>query len=61
MLGACTRLQNLLAAVLHRDDWGGTAVEYGLLAALIAAVIAGVVAVLGTRVLTMFTNLANAF
>ncbi len=61
MLGAFTRLQNLLAAVLYREDRGGTAVEYGLLAALIAAVIAGVVAALGTRVLTMFTNLANAF
>jgi pilus assembly protein Flp/PilA len=61
MLSAFTRTQNLLAEVLNRDDRGGTAVEYGLLAALIAAVIAGVVAVLGTRVLTMFTNLANAF
>ena len=61
MLSALTALQNLLWAVLYRDDRGGTAVEYGLLAALIAAVIAGVVGVLGTRVLTMFTNLANAF
>jgi len=61
MLSALNALQNLIAAVLYRDDRGGTAVEYGLLAALIAAVIAGVVAVLGTRVLTMFTNLANAF
>ena len=61
VLSAVTTLQNLLAAVLCREDRGGTAVEYGLLAALIAAVIAGVVAVLGTKVLTMFTNLANAF
>lgn len=61
MLSAFTRTQNLLSAVLHRNDWGGTAVEYGLLAALIAAVIAGAVGVLGTRVVTMFTNLANAF
>jgi pilus assembly protein Flp/PilA len=61
MLSAFIRTQNLFAAVLIRDDWGGTAVEYGLLAALIAAVIAGVVAALGTRVLAMFTNLANAF
>jgi pilus assembly protein Flp/PilA len=61
MLSAFTRTQNLFAAVLNRDDRGGTAVEYGLLAALIAVAIAGVVAVLGTRVLTMFTNLANAF
>ncbi len=61
MLSALIALQNLVAEVLYRDDRGGTAVEYGLLAALIAAVIAGVVSVLGTRVLTMFTNLANAF
>ena len=61
MLSAYVRLQNSLAAVLHGNDRGGTAVEYGLIAALIAAVISGVVAVLGTRVLTMFTNLANAF
>lgn len=56
-----TALQNTLAAVPCRDDRGGTAVEYGLLAALIAAVIAGAVAAVGTRVVTMFTNLANAF
>jgi pilus assembly protein Flp/PilA len=61
MLGAYVTVQNRLAAVLYRDDRGGTAIEYGLMAALIAAVIAGVVGVLGTRVLTMFTNLANAF
>jgi Flp pilus assembly pilin Flp len=61
MMSAVITLQNLAAEVLHRDDRGGTAVEYGLLTALIAAVIAGVVSVLGTRVLTMFTNLANAF
>jgi pilus assembly protein Flp/PilA len=51
----------MLAAALYRDDQGGTAVEYGLIAALIAAVIAGAVAAVGSRVLTMFTNLANAF
>jgi len=60
-MSAVITLQNLAAEVLNRDDRGGSAVEYGLLAALIAAVIAGVVSVLGTRVLTMFTNLANAF
>ena len=50
-----------LTEVLHLDDRGGTAVEYGLVAALIAAVIAGAVALVGARVLTMFTNLASAF
>jgi pilus assembly protein Flp/PilA len=59
-LSTFTTLQNMLAAVLYREDRGGTAVEYGLIAALIAAVIAGVVAGIGTKVVTMFTNLANA-
>ena len=60
-LRTVTSLQNMLAAALYRDDQGGTAVEYGLIAALIAAVIAGAVTAVGSRVLTMFTNLANAF
>ena len=53
-------MQNLIAGALRRDD-GGTAVEYGLIAALIAAVIAGVVAALGVKVNQMFANLLNAF
>ena len=52
--------QNLIAEALRRDQ-GGTAVEYGLIAALIAAVIAGVVAALGVKVNQMFANLLNAF
>jgi Flp pilus assembly pilin Flp len=50
-----------LAEALQRDDRGGTAIEYGLIAAFIAAVIAGGVALVGARLQTMFTNLANAF
>jgi pilus assembly protein Flp/PilA len=61
MLSAFAKYQNLLVDVLSRDDWGGTAIEYGLLAAFIAVVIAGAVRTLGTRLVTMFTNLANAF
>lgn len=37
-----------------RDEEGATAVEYGLLVALIAAVIVGVVKTLGTNVKTGF-------
>jgi Flp pilus assembly pilin Flp len=53
-------MQNLIAGALLRDD-GGTAIEYGLIAALIAAVIAGVVAAIGVSVRQMFTNLLGAF
>jgi pilus assembly protein Flp/PilA len=38
-----------------RDDLGATAVEYGLLVGLIAAVIIAVVATLGTRIAALFT------
>ncbi len=43
----------------HRDDTGATAVEYGLMVALIAAVIAGVVAILGSTLNQKFTNVSN--
>ena len=52
-------MQNLITGALRRDH-GGAAVEYGLLAALIAAVIAGVVGALGVRVNQMFTAFLNA-
>jgi len=53
-------MQNRITEAL-RLDHGGTAVEYGLIAALIAAVIAGVVAALGARVNQLFTSLLSAF
>ena len=43
-----------------RDERGATAVEYGMLVALIAAVIVGIVATVGTDVLNAFTKIANA-
>jgi pilus assembly protein Flp/PilA len=48
------RLANL------RDDDGATAVEYGLLVALIAAVIVGTVALLGTQINTAFQTIVDA-
>jgi pilus assembly protein Flp/PilA len=44
---------------LTGDEAGVTAVEYGLFAALIAAVIVGVVTTIGTDLNTMFTSLAG--
>ncbi len=43
-----------------RDEEGVTALEYGLLAALIGAVIIGAVTALGTSMSQTFTNLSNS-
>lgn len=40
-------------------DRGATAVEYGLLVALIAAVIIGVVVIFGTKISDIFSSTAN--
>jgi pilus assembly protein Flp/PilA len=44
---------------LLKLEKGATAVEYGLLVALIAAVIVGAVALLGTQVSTAFTSISS--
>jgi pilus assembly protein Flp/PilA len=54
MLNYFVALQGFVAQRLGRDDRGATAVEYGLIVALIAAVIIGTVALLGTAVNTAF-------
>jgi pilus assembly protein Flp/PilA len=56
MLKALTRLQVRLA----QRDKGATAVEYGLLVALIAAVIVGIVGTLGGQIQQAFTNVSTA-
>ncbi len=43
-----------------KDEEGATAVEYGLMVALIAAVIVGVVTTLGTNIQTKFQEVATA-
>ena len=50
-------LQNWLR--LKADRRGVTALEYGLIAALIAGVIIAAVATLGTDIRTTFTDLGN--
>jgi len=45
---------------LAREDKGATAVEYGLLVALIAAIIIGVVATLGTQIQGAFQTVVDA-
>jgi pilus assembly protein Flp/PilA len=45
---------------LVRDESGVTAIEYGLIAALIAVAIVGAVTTVGTNLNTMFGKVANA-
>ena len=49
-----TKLQNL---AVESDERGATAVEYGMLVALIAAIIIGTVAILGGKVNTAFSKI----
>ncbi|GAA1809117.1 Flp family type IVb pilin [Agromyces neolithicus] len=45
---------------LRTEEEGATAVEYGLIVALIAAVIVGIVATLGGQINTAFTEVSTA-
>lgn len=49
-----------IKAMLAREDRGATAVEYGLIVALIAAIIVAVVATLGQDVLKGFQTVETA-
>ena len=42
-----------------RDESGATAIEYGLIAALIAVVIIGAVTAVGTKLSTTFTTVSS--
>jgi pilus assembly protein Flp/PilA len=57
LLGLYVRLQNRLYEV--RNERGATAVEYGLLVALIAAVIIGTVKTLGGQVNSAFQKIVD--
>ena len=52
-------MRNILMQFV-KDEGGATAVEYGLLVALIAGVIIVAVTTLGTDLNTTFTNVASA-
>ena len=47
-------------ARLQNSESGATAVEYGLMVALIAIVIIGAVSVLGTNLSSLFNNVATS-
>jgi pilus assembly protein Flp/PilA len=42
-----------------RDDSGATAIEYGLIAGLIAVVVVTSITTLGTKLTNTFTNVSN--
>jgi pilus assembly protein Flp/PilA len=53
MLALYVNLQNRLAEI-RNNERGATAVEYGIMVALIAAVIIGTVALIGDKLLAAF-------
>jgi pilus assembly protein Flp/PilA len=59
MLSYYVSITNFLADRLRRDDRGATAVEYGLLVALIAAVIVGIVFTLGGQIKAAFQTVSG--
>ncbi|HEV8553251.1 MAG TPA: Flp family type IVb pilin [Casimicrobiaceae bacterium] len=50
-----------LAISFCADESGVTAIEYALIGALIAVVIAGAVVTVGSSLNTLFTSVANCF
>ena len=58
MLSRLVKLQTKVAAL--RDDRGATAVEYGLMVALIAIVIIVAVSLLGKNLSTLFNSVATS-
>jgi len=60
MLNYFVALVSALMQRLDRGDRGATAVEYGLMVALIAAVIIGAVTAIGLNLNALFTTVAGA-
>jgi pilus assembly protein Flp/PilA len=52
-------MKNLFAR-FAKDESGATAIEYGLIAALISVVIIGVLGLIGTRLNTKFTSISDS-
>ena len=62
MFGIISLVWTFLVTAIHgrlSSERGATAVEYGLLVALIAAVIVGVVATLGTQIQEAFQTVVD--
>ena len=54
-----TRKITSLARGLWKDEGGATAIEYGLIAALIAVIIIAAITLVGTDLSNMFNQVAN--
>ena len=54
-----TRLTRLTKAFIRNEE-GATAIEYGLIAALIAVVIIGALSTIGTNLTTAFTTVGTS-
>jgi pilus assembly protein Flp/PilA len=59
MLTYCRYAASFVVALLRRDDRGVTAVEYGLILALIAGVIIAGLLLLGPALNNLFSNAAS--
>lgn len=51
---------NVIFKRFRKNESGATAIEYGLIAALIAVVIIGAVTILGTQISASFTKIGTA-
>ena len=55
-----TKLFTAVATQFARDEEGASLAEYGLLLALIAVVCIGAIALVGTKVSTMFSTVGSS-
>ena len=55
-----TRKISWLARSLWKDEGGATAIEYGLIAALIAVIIITAITLVGTDLSNMFNTISNS-
>lgn len=60
MLSICAAASSAVAARLRRDDRGATAVEYGLIVALIAVVIVTAVQTLGGDIANTLSSVGKS-
>ncbi|MDA8233126.1 MAG: Flp family type IVb pilin [Magnetospirillum sp.] len=49
-----------ILSMIRRDEKGATAIEYGLIAALIAVVIIAAIKLVGTNLTATFTSISGA-
>ena len=55
-----TTLENIMMTNFLRDEQGATAIEYGLMAALIAVVIIAAVTLIGQKLDSTFSSVGNS-